>query len=247
MSLILDALNRAEQNRQQEQHAPSLQSIHGEAKSETRSLRQRLHLERWLILLVVAYLVFDYFSSRDTTSAAPEAAPVQALPVDKPVEITTPQAMPAQAKQQAPPPAAAIEDRLESPDSVKSLYKSPPPERTVEAPAPVPAPNETAVEAAIDEPPVRLGRTEILWPASEEITDLAIDFRRQIPTLKYNDHSWTAQGDDNYVVLNGEVYRQGDTPAPGLLLKEIGAQGIVLEFQGTRFRLQAYNSWINFP
>ncbi len=53
MSLILDALNRAEQERSEKNHIPSLQSMHGSTEVARPSLLQRLHLERWLIVLVV--------------------------------------------------------------------------------------------------------------------------------------------------------------------------------------------------
>ena len=81
---------------------------------------------------------------------------------------------------------------------------------------------------------------------AQQITDLSLALRHRIPSLKYNEHEAGERASDRYVVLNGNLYREGDTVADGLRLVEISESGIVLEFEGERFRLGAYNSWINF-
>lgn len=81
---------------------------------------------------------------------------------------------------------------------------------------------------------------------AQGITELSLSLRHRIPSLKYNEHMPAQRSTDRHVVLNGNLYREGDTIAGGLVLIEISEPGIVLEYDGERFRLDAYNSWINF-
>lgn len=258
MSLILDALNRAEQERSEKNHIPSLQSMHGSTEVARPSLLQRLHLERWLILLVVAYLAFDYF--RDQPASSTPASAAVATTVKAPAAtaevVQKPQVEKAvaPAPEPAPIPAAepesrpAVDTKPASPAAssreVESLYTAPPEDfaRSLAGSKAQPSmdnsPN-SATQAASS------GRQQA-YDRTEEITQLPIDFRQQIPSLKYADHIPSSEPGDSRVVLNGTVYKEGDQLAPGLVLKGISEQGIILEFQRTQFRLEAYNSWINF-
>jgi general secretion pathway protein B len=89
MSLILDALNRAEQERNEKNHIPTLQSVHSPGDKVAPSLLKRLHLERWLIGLVVAYLAFDFFRDH-----MPGTAAVLSPPAERAQVSPTPAAIP---------------------------------------------------------------------------------------------------------------------------------------------------------
>jgi general secretion pathway protein B len=293
MSLILDALNRAEQERNEKNHIPTLQSIHSAQDAPRPSLLHRLHLERWLIGLVVAYLVFDYFSGRipgreqaqapsEVVSVVKQPAPAQAIDAAPPA--STPAARPVTRPVEQPPvskvaepvveklaavkpeplkpepikpepvsnsPAVAVAKqpaKAETPAAapqknprVESLYKAPRP-----APVTRPSRTESTTPASSSTASARLSSSERAYLQADEITALSQEFRTQIPSLKYNNHAPAAAAADGRVTLNGATYKPGDEVAPGLQLLAIAQEGIVLEFQGQKFRLQAYNSWINF-
>jgi hypothetical protein len=92
-----------------------------------------------------------------------------------------------------------------------------------------------------------LAGREQAYARADDITDLSLTFRQQIPSIKYSDHMPGSQPVDSRVMLNGSMHKEGDQLAPGLIVKSITTKGIVLEFQDTEFRLEAYNNWINFP
>ena len=260
MSLILDALNRAEQERSEKNHIPSLQSMHGSTEVARPSLLQRLHLERWLIVLVVAYLAYDYFSDKQaspiaTPASAPVAAPVK-IPVPAPEVVQKPPAEKLVAPAPAPEPVSAARPestpavdskpapRVASSREVESLYSAPAkdPEKSRAASKAEPLVDNTAAPASQTAATER----QRAYARAEEITQLPLGFRQQIPSLKYGNHIPATASGDSRVVLNGAVYKEGDQVAPGLVLEVISEQGIVLEFQGMQFRLEAHNSWINF-
>ena len=270
MSLILDALNRADQERKEQDHIPSLQTVHGGAEQAKPSLRQRLHPERWLFVLVVAYLAYDYIhekrteaqpespATREVVTATPNPASV-AEPEDPPgIE----QAVPAEEVVQPAVPENATAELAEPENAVPrnsavaSLYTEP---RVSEDDSPAEsAASPTGLTGVIEEPQPQpqSQKQPQQAPASArdqafelvlEITDLDKEFRLQIPTLKYGNHQPAANPKDSRVLLNDTVYKEGDAVVPGVVLRQISQEGIVLEFQGTRFKLPAYNSWINFP
>ena len=77
------------------------------------------------------------------------------------------------------------------------------------------------------------------------VQDLPQDTRDALPSIFFSNHSWSNQGMDKHVTLNGELLREGDMVMPDVRLVEIMPEYIVLEFRGTRFRLRALNSWVN--
>lgn len=267
MSLILDALNRADQERKEENHIPSLQTVHGSGEPDKPSLRQRLHLERWLILLVVAYLAYDF--SRDSekeavvqepalahaqnTSDAPQSIAEAAQAAESTAlaaKVVEPLAVPEEPVVETAPaqPQSGQQRRTPAP-AVESLYTEPRPVPPQPGTTPSNAGDTVpqAPEPVQDTPQVPQTGRELAFNLVLEVTDLDKEFRRQIPTLKYSNHQPANNPVDSRVVLNKTVYKEGDQVAPGLVLRQISPEGIVLEFQGTKFKLPAYNSWINFP
>ena len=65
-----------------------------------------------------------------------------------------------------------------------------------------------------------------------------------IPTIMYLRHDYSGNPASASVVLNGKTLRQGGS-VNGVRVEEILPDSVVLEYQGTRFRLRALNSWVN--
>jgi general secretion pathway protein B len=94
----------------------------------------------------------------------------------------------------------------------------------VPAPAPAPAP---AAEAAPAAPP------EARVPRLSELPE---SLRRELPRLTISGSVYSDDPASRFVIINGEVQREGAKLGPDLVLEQIGARELVLRFKGQRFR-----------
>ncbi|HEX6550603.1 MAG TPA: general secretion pathway protein GspB, partial [Gammaproteobacteria bacterium] len=62
-------------------------------------------------------------------------------------------------------------------------------------------------------------------------------FQQSLPALHLDVHSYAANPADRFVVINMQRYVAGDTLKEGPRVIAITQQGVVLEYQGTRFLL----------
>ena len=69
-------------------------------------------------------------------------------------------------------------------------------------------------------------------PAQSELPD---DLRRSLPALAINGASYSETPAHRMLIANGQVYREGDEPAPGLVLEQIRARSAVLRWRGVRY------------
>jgi general secretion pathway protein B len=88
-----------------------------------------------------------------------------------------------------------------------------------------PPPAESAVQSAA--PPAR----ETL-PGADELTA-----RGSLPALHLDLHVYATQAQQRFIFVNSRKYREGDTLAEGPVVEQITADGAVLNFRGSRFRL----------
>lgn len=198
MSYILDALRRAEAERERGQ----VPGVHTQpAPSEVQAgaaQRQRV----WLLTVAaaLALLLVGALSARWLASppSKPAPAPAPAAPSLHPAAVTPPAlAQPAPELVRLAPPAA---------DSV-------PPTRTAAAP---PRKPETAV-------PVLASLPEAL--------------RRQLPSISTGGAMYSDTPSKRMLIINGQLYQEGATVAPGLVLEQIKLNSAVLAFHGQRFSI----------
>ena len=207
MSYILDALRRAEAEREQEK--ASVPGVHSAVLSDlpmppvAKRSASRAPLAWGLgVIAVVVVAVGAWWLGRSATPVAPSPAPAPA-----PTAVTA--AVPA-----APRPAASMT----------------PPPTPVAAPAerfPAPAP-VVAPAAPVPPPPAAA------MPTYRELPEAT---RRQLSPLNVGGAMHSPDPASRMLILNGQVVRQGDTVAPGLVLEEIQPRAAVLVFQGQRFTL----------
>lgn len=76
------------------------------------------------------------------------------------------------------------------------------------------------------------------------LSALSQQTKNDIPSLMYSRHDYSANGQSS-IVVNGKTVRAGGNVASGVKLDEILPDSIVLNHQGTQFRLRALNSWVN--
>ncbi len=77
------------------------------------------------------------------------------------------------------------------------------------------------------------------------LIDLSQQFKDSVPTIHYLRHDYSSDASSSTVVLNSKTLSVGGTPAMGMKVEEILPDSVVLNYQGTQFRLRALNSWIN--
>ncbi len=213
MSYILDALKRAEAQRERGQ-VPGLNAQPVPVAAATAAPR-RWGLWLGLLCAVAAVAAGGLYWHSDSTQAAPVPAPA-------PVLAAAPVAVPAP----APLP------------SVKSVPQTPAPAPAAHTPPPAaaqPAP-PTAAPVVKPVPPQRREPASAAAPLPP-LGDLPEDIRRTVPKLVVNGSVYSTNPAQRILIVNGQVLNEGATLAPDLVLETIGAKSAVLNLRGTRFRL----------
>ncbi len=59
--------------------------------------------------------------------------------------------------------------------------------------------------------------------------------RKDLPDLTLTMHMYAVDPHERFVVIKGERHVEGDDLGDGVILHEIRADGIVLDYKGTRF------------
>ena len=107
------------------------------------------------------------------------------------------------------------------PVAVPPPQVSAPPAATPPQPAPAPPPEPAAAPPAAPDMPLYY--------------ELPFNVRKDLPALTVSMHVYAAVPAQRFVVVDGERKVEGETIKEGLTLREIRADGIVLEFRGQKF------------
>jgi general secretion pathway protein B len=83
-------------------------------------------------------------------------------------------------------------------------------------------------------------------PASAAATDAKLptlaelppELRSQVPALVVGGSVYSPKASSRIVILNGQVFREGDQPIAGLSVEQIRLKSTVLAFRGQRFELK---------
>jgi general secretion pathway protein B len=201
MSYILDALRRAESERQRGQ-PPGLHAQPAPT-SPAPATPPRVAALRWLglaLALAAGAGLALWLLHREGASVA--QAPPPAAPA-------VPAAMPLPAPTVAAPPAPA---------PLPLVVSAPPP-----APPPAhapPAPREPPAAAAAE-----------AQPAAVALARLTGEQRRELPPLVISGSIWSESADHRYLIVNGQVVREGQAAAPGVVLERIGPRAAVVRWR----------------
>jgi general secretion pathway protein B len=144
--------------------------------------------------------------------------------------------------------------------AVRALYagggEAAPTPKPAARPAPEPAPSAGAsTEPASEEQSIDLQK--LIQQAEAELKDarlaehpspfinsLSQQAKDGIPTIFYERHEYSGTPGQSRVVLNGQSLAKGGE-TKGVRIEEILPDSVVLNYQGTSFRLRALNSWVN--
>lgn len=258
MSYILDALKRAEQERQ-----------YGQLPNATTApmADQGRDSARWpwiviavLLLACAAATASYWFASRgapslhstqataDTTKspATVTSLPPAVRPI-APVFTQAPQlsatALPTRVKATTTHPVilAAPATPKPSPTFTKVAQSQEP------APSPAPKPEPSREKSSIEnqaiEPAAAKPATNVVAENPEEndsyslpwLNEMPNDYRQAVPNIEIQFHRHTDSRSSNFVMIDGQRYRDGDILKSGPTLERIVEEGLVLYWRSKRF------------
>lgn len=254
MSLILDALHRADQERSNEASGPKLQP------SQSPSEQQPKPWRRWLLEVIVISLIgVGIFYSQSNTEQLrnlnnitgngatapailhpqPAVTPASKIPLARPprnahtTEITT---NTLESNTNSKEELAAT--RKNSDPAITALYKQPAKKLSIiDSSEHKPLPN--TVEKKL------LSSQQILQKIPL-LSQFSTNFQASVPSINYSVHVFSANENTGFIKLNGITRKVGAEVSPGLKVIAILKDSVVLDYRGKQFRLLALNSWVNF-
>ena len=217
MSYILDALRRADAERQQ----GGVPGLHTPASSQAALPAPP---SQWLLWCGAAALLLMLAGALAWWWTRPAVVVVNAVAAPSTAPSTLPAARPATAPAAVdlPPPATAA------------------PLPIVVSAAPVPAAVPTAVPTPVPEA-VRTAPASAALPAPAPRTvllqQMTSDSRRELPPLVVGGSVWSDSAASRFVILDGQVLREGETVAPGLVLERIQPKSVLLRWRDMRLEI----------
>lgn len=240
MSYILDALRRAEADRERERgHVPGL---HAQPRTGGTAAPAAAGPRRWLpwagggALLLSLFLLLLLLAR--SGPADPPAPPAPPLP--RQVELASPVPAPMSAPASPQPAisgaAAAVLASRPAPASA--------PAPAVVLPAPLapppsslpPVPARPALAAATVAPAAPAPRAASAAAPIPRLAELPESTRRELPALAVSGSVYSEDPASRFLIANGEVLREGAKLGPEHVLEQIGPRELVLRFKGQRYR-----------
>lgn len=234
MSYILDALRKADHERERERggvpdlHAQPAPPVATEPRTASRAAPALVWAVATLTLLLLALLAWLWAGR---AAPPPAAAPVvaSATTAERPLPSSAVPAPPpvAPAAPLLPPPAELQPAPLAEPAVVRSAVPPAAPPVVVPArPSPPPSP------AQMSTPARAAAQADDQVPTFDE---LPADVRRQLPALAINGSKYSDTPERRILIVNGQVFREGDHPVPELTIEQIRLKAVVLRFRGYRY------------
>ena len=235
MSYILDALRRADAERQQGQ----VPGLHAATAAFVPTPVPNPRVWAWwsagAALVAGAALLGAWWwqapapsgpprpqapTAAETRPQGPAVAPAAAPAVAPAVApVVAPVVAPAVAATVAPTPPAL-------PIVVSAVPVAPAP-----GPAPAPAPAAAPVAIPVDTPAVPSAPKPVPLPS------LSADQRRELPRLVVGGSVWSDNAANRFVILDGQMLREGDAVVSGLVLERILPKSAVLRWRDMRLEL----------
>ena len=248
MSYILDALRRAEAERERGA-VPSLQSQQHTVIEEDEAVprsRGMMWLAIALAAALVAALAWNFLGRSapaprpivEGSVTAPAPAPALAPTAIAPAAPVAAPASEAIAAASTAPLTAAAPARP-APAAPKALARTAPPAALAaaetrrarrhegsDAVAPLPASTPTPAAATT--------RAETRIYAQAELPE---EIRRDLPKVAINGSSYSGDPASRMVMVNGQIFHEGDKLGGGLALEKINRRSAVFSFRGYRYEI----------
>ena len=251
MSYILDALRRADSERERGAvpglHTQAVPVGGDPAETEPRS-------KPWVWIIVaafiallglVAWLWLGRAASQDSAVAARLAAPPVAIAA-APLPVAAVAAPPPVAAAASTAAATALPAVTAAAASAPSARVPAPPARktaTSVAAAPTRKPLESAAPASTPAAAKPTAKAEPAAKASEAegriyaLTELPEEIRRELPKPAIGGSIYSKSAANRMLVINGQVFHEGDELAQALSLDQIKPKSAILKFKGFRYEV----------
>lgn len=231
MSYILDALRRADAERQQ----GGVPGLHTPASPQPAAPAAPKPWLLWggagLLLLGLGALL-AWWWARPAPVVVAVVSAVVAAPAVAPAATGTPAGAPVLSPLPIVVSAAPV---LQTP--VQTPLRTPmqtPMQAPMQTPMPTSAPAQgaspTAMAAAV--------QASQAQPKVVPLQQLAAELRRELPPLALGGSVWSDNPASRFVILDGQVVREGDSVAPGLLLERIQPRAVVLRWRDMRLEIK---------
>jgi general secretion pathway protein B len=247
MSLILDALKRAESERAHGR----VPGLHTQALPPKPAPALRQSAKPYLLLLsgvALALLCLALWNwlrpgapaAKSPDTPAPVAArslpvPSAAAPAIVPAPVAVAAAPPATPAIAPPPAAAATANRK----TVGTNSSSNTPQVTMKAPAVAKIPSKPAAPAERPRepqaPPLVAAPKAPPANPSPVLSELPENIRQALPKLAISGSIYSETAAHRMLIINGQVFHEGEKPAPGLELEQIKPKTAVFNFKGQRY------------
>jgi len=263
MSYILDALRRADAERERGA-VPGLSSQQHAYVEDDAAKPRRPRALLWAVVALAAALALALawnFVGRTPTqrpvvegsvSAPPPAAVPAPTPLPAPLPAPVPAAPPQAAalpstvgetESSAPPPPRATAKRAAEPKhlrrSAESESGTQPGAMTANATSPKAADPTTAERTGratepkiADKAPRAQGDARVY-----QQSELPEDVRRDLPKIVIGGSSYSGDAASRMVMVNGQIFHEGDQLAPQLVLERIRPKSAVFSYKGYRYEV----------
>lgn len=225
MSLILDALRKADAQRERD----PARGIHARPVQASSQLRRpEDHQRRLWLWGAVAALGVGLLALAAWLLAGPAPAPVaRPAPAALSPAPAAPMALPAPLASAAP----ANEVLPVAPPALPPVRAATPAAPVVAAAAPVREASKPAA-AASTAASAAAARDRVL-----AVNELPADVERDLPKLVISAGVYSDNPAQRLLIVNGQAVAEGAEPAPGVLLEQIRARTAVLKFRGYRYSM----------
>ena len=231
MSYILDALKKAEAERERQAvpgiHAQPARGWSAQAAQPAPARLLTLWFGLGLAVVVAGLIAWRISGSQPSHPVAVEIAPT-----------ATPMLLPGVLAAPVPTERAAVAARVV--------------EAQVAPPRPIPSriepvvmtrkPSSTAVAAVVVPKQVEARTTATAAAASavvdEKVVTLAEmpdEIRRELPSLTISGAIYSENVANRFLIINGQIFHETETPVPGVVLHKIKLKSAVLGFKGYRY------------
>jgi len=217
MSYILDALQKAERERQRG-HVPTLPT-ESAAQPATQGSLKYLYAVLALLILSVGVLIGVFQPFRNGAEPQPNA----------PVAAQAPMAAAPPAATTAAAPAPVHTAQVVTPTVAQPASPAIPvkPAAIPSQSAPIPV-----VAAALPTPPVS---TPTVSETVQPLAELPANIKQEVPAMTVLFHAYSSTPSERLVQINNKPMHEGDSLQPGLKLEHITPDGMVFSYKGYRF------------
>jgi general secretion pathway protein B len=250
VSILLEALRKSEKN----QHSPEAPSIHTDDQQDPAT--DSIKTGPLALLLVVALFASGWFVWQQYQPPAGSYQPPVTLEADQTRAVTTPaenSEATGEKTMQAVPSGTVANNSSVRPRTPVESYQATTRNTSQAKPAtPKPAENDPVKQLVNDSDKQSATRKETPLesvgvvkeeprprePEPISYWELPDAIRADLPEIKFSVLVYAKNPADRFVLINGQRLVEGDSPQPGLIVKEIRRDGVVFSFRLYQFLVE---------